>query len=158
MNLVKSFGVVFGILVISLIIFQGCTSSTGSTSSGSGSISRIQVLPAASSLQASQRSTVTDPVTGTTDYTYTWSSTFITVIVKDSNGNFVPAGTPVTIACGAGYIGDIPDPENPASSITVTTDSNGQVQVKYTAGFTKGTASISAISQGNYGSATITIV
>ena len=150
MNLVKSFGAVSGILVISLILFQGCTSSTDSTSSGSGSISRIQVVPAAASVQASQASD-TDPIV------YTWSSTFITVIVRDSAGNFVPAGTPVTIACGAGYLGDTPNPADPVSSLTVTTGSNGLVQVKYTAGFTTGTASISAISQGNYGSTTITI-
>jgi hypothetical protein len=151
MNLVKKFGAVWGLLVVCLILFQGCTSSTDSTSSGSGSNSRVQVISAASSLQASQ-ATTTDPII------YTWSSTFITVIVRNNNGNLVPAGTSVTIACGAGYLGDTPDATNPISSITVTTDSNGQVQVKYTAGFTTGTASISAISQGNYGSTTITIV
>ncbi len=150
MNLVKSFGAVLGILVISLILFQGCTSSTGSTSSGSGSLPRVQVIPAASSLQASQ-GTDTDPVVNT------FSSTFITVIVRDSNGNLVPAGIPVNITCGAGFLGDTPDATNPINSITVNTDSNGQVQVKYTAGFTSGTASISATSQGNSGSTTITI-
>lgn len=150
MNLVKSFGAVLGVLLISLILFQGCTSSTNSTSSGSGTIPRVQVISAASSLQASQASE-TDPVVNT------WSSTFITVIVRDNNGNLVPAGTPVNITCGAGFLGDTPDATNPVNSITVTTDSNGQVQVKYTAGFTAGIASISAISQGNSGSATITI-
>ena len=149
MNLVKSFGAVLGSLAISLILFQGCTSSTGSSSSGSGSILRVQVIPAASSLQASQASE-TDPIV------YTWSSTFITVIVRDSNGNLVP-GVPVNITCGAGFLGDTPDPTNPVNSITVNTNSNGQVQVKYTAGFTSGTASISVISQGNSGSTTITI-
>ncbi len=126
MNLVKSFGAVLGSLAISLILFQGCTSSTGSSSSGSGSISRIQVIPAASSLQASQASE-TAPVT--------WSSTFITVVVRDNNGNLVPAGIPVNITCGAGFLGDTPDAANPINSITVDTNSNGQVQVKYTAPF-----------------------
>ena len=134
MNLVKSFGAVLGSLAISLILFQGCTSSTGSSSSGSGSLSRVQVIPAASSLQASKQSTVKDPVTD--DFIYTFSSTFITVIVRDNNGNLVPAGAPVNITCGPGFLGDTPDATNPISSITVTTDSNGQVQVKYTAGFT----------------------
>jgi hypothetical protein len=160
MNLVKSFGAVLGTLAISLILFQGCTSSTGSSSSGSGSLPRVQVTPAASSLQASQQSTVKDPVTG--NFTNIFSSTFITVIVRDNNGNLVPAGTPVNITCGAGFLGDTPDVSNPISSITVSTDSNGQVQVKYTAPFlppslSSETATISATSQGNFGSATITI-
>jgi len=155
MNWVKSFGAVLGILVVSLFLFQGCTSSTSSTGSGSGSISKIQVIPAASSLQASTQTSGTDAA-GNTVYTYTWSSTFITIIVRDNNGNLVPAGTVVNIACGAGYLGE-GDPTGLGSSITVTTDANGQVQVKYTAGLTTGTASISAIFQGNSGSTTITI-
>jgi len=140
MNLNKKFIAVLGTMVFVLALFQGCTSSTSTTSSGSGSISRIQVIPAASSMQASSDGT--------------WSSTFITVIVRDNNGNLAPAGTSVTIACGAGFLGD---PSDRQASLTVTTDSNGQVQVKYTAGFTPGTASISATSLGNYGSTTITI-
>ncbi|MGA3086040.1 MAG: hypothetical protein ABSE95_14805 [Thermodesulfobacteriota bacterium] len=143
MNVVKSFGAVLGILVVSLFLFQGCNSSTGS--SGSGLIQqRVQVIPAVSSLKASD-------VTNSN-----LSSTFITVIVKDSNGNFVPAGTPVTITCGAGFLGNV-NSTDLVSSITVTTDSNGMVQVRYTAGYTTGTATISAVSQGNSGSATITI-
>lgn len=143
MNLVKSFGAVVGILVISLILFQGCTSSKDSTSSGSGSILRVQIIPAASFLQHSTSST--------------WSSTFITVIVRDSNGNLAPAGTVVDIACGGGYLGD-GDPAGLGSSITVTTDANGQVQVRYTAPITTtGTVTISAISLGNSGSTIITI-
>ena len=145
----KSFGAVLGILVISLILFQGCTSSTNSTTSGSGSLPRVQIIPAASSLQASGPS-ATDPTLTI------FSSTFITVIVRDSNGNPVPAGIPVNITCGAGFLGDTP--EASLNSITVNTNSNGQVQVKYTAGFTTGTASISATSQGNSGSTTITIL
>jgi len=145
MNLGKSFGAVLGILVVSLFLFQGCTSSTGSNSGGSVP---IQVLPAASSLQASQNN----------GGAFAWSSTFITVIVRDNNGNLVPAGTPVTITCGAGYLGEGDPTTGLGSSINVTTDSNGQVQVKYTAGFTTGIATISAISQGKSGSATITIV
>jgi hypothetical protein len=156
MNLVKSFGAVVGIFLISLILFQGCTSPTASTSSGSGSIVRIQVLPAASTLQASQTTQISNPDGSTSSY-ITWSSTYVTVIVRDGNGNLAPAGIPVNITCGAGYLGDNPDVTNPISSITINTNSNGQVQVKYTAGFTSGTASISATSQGNYGSATITI-
>ena len=150
MNLVKSFGAVLVSLAISLILFQGCTSSTGSSSSGSGSLSRVQVISAASSLQASHASE-TDPVVNT------FSSTFVTVIVRDNNGNLVPAGVPVNITCGSGFLGDTPDATNPVNSITLNTNSNGQVQVKYTAGFTSGTASISATSQGNSGSTTITI-
>jgi hypothetical protein len=150
MNLLKNLGALIGIGVVSLILFPGCTSSTNSTSSGSGLVTRIQVIPAANSLQASQQTT-TDPVT------YIWSSTFITVIVRDPNGNPVPAGIPVTVSCGAGFLGEIPDPANPISSVTLTTGSNGQGQVKYTAGFIPGFASISAVSLGNYGSAPITI-
>lgn len=157
MQIIKKFAAVWGVLAVALIFSQGCTSSSGSSSSGSGSISRIQVIPAAASLQASQKSDVVDS-SGNTTTQYTWSSTFVTVIVRDSGGNRVPAGTSVTIACGAGYLGDNPSVTDPVSSITLTTDANGQVQVKYTAGFTTGTASISATSQGNYGSATITIV
>lgn len=143
-----------GCLLILSFLFQGCTSSTGSSSSGSsGSITRIQVSTAASSLQASQK---------TTDSTgaiiqVTFSSTFITIVVRDNNGNLVPAGTPVNITCGAGFLGDNPDASNPVSSLTLTTNANGQVQVKYTAGFTVGTASISAASLGNSGSTSITI-
>ncbi len=147
MNLKKSFGTVVGILAVSLFLFQGCNSPTGS--SGSGSIPRVLVIPAAPSLQASQYN----------NNVYTWSSTYITVIVRDNNGNLVPAGTPVSITCGAGYLGDgDPIANGLGSSITVTTDSTGQVQVKYTAGFTTGTATISAYSQGNSGKASITIV
>jgi hypothetical protein len=150
MNWLKSFGTALGILVISLILFSGCTSSTGSTSSGSSLLPRVQVNSAASTLQASQASD-TDPIV------YTWSSTFITVTVRDANGNLVPAGVPVDVTCGAGYLGDNPDASNPISFITASTNSNGQVLVRYTAGFTAGTASISAASQGNYGSTTIKI-
>ncbi len=162
MNLVKKIGTVLGTLLVSMILFQGCTSSsTGSTSSGSGSISRIQVLPAASSLQASQITQITNP-DGSTSSSIIWSSTYVTVIVLDGNGNSAPAGTPVNISCGAGFLGDTPDETNPISSITVYTNANGQVQVKYTAPFlpetlNSETATISAISQGNYGSAIITI-
>jgi hypothetical protein len=151
MNLVKSFGAVSGILVISLILFQGCTSSTGSTSSGSGSIPRVQVISAASSMQTSTATQISDSII------YTWSSTFITVVVRDVNGNPVPAGIPVNIVCGDGYLGDNPDVNNQISFVTINTNSNGQVQVRYSACFCAGTASISATSQGNYGSTTIKI-
>jgi len=139
MNLMKSFGAVLGILVVSLFLFQGCTSPTSSSSSG---FLRVQVIPAVSSLQPSTADTP--------------SSTFITVIVRDSNGNLVPAGIPVTITCGAGYLGEV-NSTDLLSSITINTDSNGMVQVRYTAGLATGTATISAISQGNSGSATIKI-
>lgn len=151
MDLVKNLGAVLGILLISFILFQGCTSSTGSTSSGSSTMQRVQVVSAASSLQASKASD-TDPALNI------WSSTFVTVTVRDNNGNLVPAGVPVNITCGAGFLGDTPDASNPVNTITVNTDSNGQVQVKFTAGFTSGTASISATAQGNSGSTTVTIV
>lgn len=158
MNQIKKYGIIGVILIPFLLFLQGCTSSTGSSSSGaSGSITRIQILTAASSLQASQQSNTTDS-SGNTTTLYTWSSTFTTVVVRDNGGNLVPAGVPVNIVCGAGFLGDIPDPANPVSSISLLTNGNGQVQVKYTAGFTTGTASISATALGNSGSTTISIV
>lgn len=154
MKIKKITGTICGCLLTLSFLFQGCTSSTGSSSSSSsGPITRIQISTAASSLQASQK---------TTDSTgaiiqVTFSSTFITIVVRDNNGNLVPAGTPVNITCGAGFLGDNPDASNPVSSLTLLTNANGQVQVKYTAGFTVGTASISAASLGNSGSTSITI-
>ncbi len=158
MSLIKKLTGLLWALAIALAFSQGCTSSTGSSSSsGSGStIGRIQVLPATPSLQASQTQSIL--INGNSGIVPIWSSTSITIIVHDNNGNIPPSGTPVNILCGAGYLGDNPDINNPISSITLTTNGNGQVQVKYTAGFTTGTASISATALGNSGSATISIV
>jgi hypothetical protein len=155
MTLMKKFLAASGILAAALVLSLGCTSSTGSSTSGSSiSVPRIQITIPASSLQASQRTTDTSGAI----IQVTWSSTFVTVIVRDNSGNLVPAGTSVNIACGAGFLGNNPDANNPVSSLTVTTNANGQAQVQYTAGFTTGTATISATSSGNSGSVSITIV
>lgn len=81
MNLVKSFGAVLGILVISLFLFQGCTFPTGSTaggSSGTGAGWTITIQIGTNPL----------PFTG-------YSTTTVMATVRDSNGAPAPKGTNV---------------------------------------------------------------
>jgi len=121
MNLVKKFGAVLGPLVVSLVLFQGCTSSTSSTSSsgsGTGTGWTISITTSKNSASSSALEVVA-----------------VIVTVKDSSGAAAPKETQICISASRG--GFLSTTDSTVSNTVVaarcssTTTDDGQVNVFY---------------------------
>jgi hypothetical protein len=153
--MLKKIGKILGVMVVALIFSQGCTSPTGSTSSGgsgggggSGTGWTVTVSPSQSSLPQS--------VSGLYP---TLSTTTIIIRVVDSSGNPPASGQIIYFTCSNGAFG-FQDPGTYQKPITSTNAllTQGQAFVTFTAGFSgPTTAVINATYLGATGSATISI-